>query len=187
VGRDVFNNTALVYSTKANALQGRNFLRSALSQGDAFGGPAIYSSAVDRERLVPAPPDLTLGYRLQTAGPSARRETRLYVSGDNLLLFTYGLRPRGVVRAGDGVTRLASRGIDYLATRAPDFTPAPAFSSEPARRGRRPPRPPAAAPPPRTHGPRGTCRPSSKSAPRRRAALGAAAARRGVGAPGCTT
>jgi len=33
LGQDVFNNTALVYSTKSNALQDKNFLAPALSDG----------------------------------------------------------------------------------------------------------------------------------------------------------
>ena len=43
-GRDVFNNTALVYSTKGNVLQDKNFLKSALNDPTGVKEPAIYSS-----------------------------------------------------------------------------------------------------------------------------------------------
>jgi iron complex outermembrane receptor protein len=120
-GADVFNNTALVYSTTANAAQGRNFLASALSQPDAFLEPAIYSSRWIQDGSFVRLQNLTLGYRMNVAG----RDARLYVSGDNLLLFTPydGYDPEVFVRAGDGVTGSASRGIDYLAyPRARTFT-----------------------------------------------------------------
>jgi len=117
----VFNNTALVYSTTANAAQGRNFLASALSQGDAFLEPAIYSSRWIQNGSFVRLQNLTVGYRLNLAG----RDARIYASGDNLLLFTPydGYDPEVFVRAGDGVTGSASRGIDYLAyPRARTFT-----------------------------------------------------------------
>ncbi|MDF1503470.1 TonB-dependent receptor [Roseisolibacter sp. H3M3-2] len=120
-GADVFNNTALVYSTTANAAQGRNFLASALEQQDAFLEPAIYSSRWIENGSFVRLQNVTLGYRLNVAG----RDARLYVSGDNLLLFTGydGYDPEVFVRAGDGVTGSASRGIDYLAyPRARTFT-----------------------------------------------------------------
>src|SRR5207245_7076362 len=44
VGQDVFNNTALVWSTKSNALQVKNFLAPALTDGTDLHEPAIYSS-----------------------------------------------------------------------------------------------------------------------------------------------
>ncbi|MBW8770157.1 MAG: hypothetical protein JF589_10405, partial [Gemmatimonadetes bacterium] len=43
-GRDVFNNTALVYGAKSNAVQSRNFLASGLTDGVGLKEPAIYSS-----------------------------------------------------------------------------------------------------------------------------------------------
>jgi iron complex outermembrane receptor protein len=49
VGRDVFNNTALVYSTTANALQGRNFLRSALARATRSASRRS-TRPLDRER-----------------------------------------------------------------------------------------------------------------------------------------
>lgn len=126
VGQDVFNNTALVYSTTSNAKQGRNFLTSALNQPDAFGEPAIYSSRWIEKGSFLRLQNVTVGYRVQLPGRlGAARDTRIYVSGDNLLLFTpySGLDPEVFVRAGDGVSGAASRGVDYLAyPRARTFT-----------------------------------------------------------------
>ena len=126
VGRDVFNNTALVYETTANAKQGRNFLADALNQQDAFGEPAIYSSRWIEDGSFVRLQNVTVGFRFNLPNSvGGGRETRLYVSGDNLLLFTpySGYDPEVFVRAGDGVTGAASRGIDYLAyPRARTFT-----------------------------------------------------------------
>ena len=126
VGRDVFNNTALVYSTTSNATQGRNFLESALSQQDAFGESAVYSSRWVEDGSFVRLQNLTLGYRVTLpARLGTGREARVYVSGDNLLLLTgyEGTDPEVFVRAGDGVTGVASRGVDYLAyPRARTFT-----------------------------------------------------------------
>jgi len=118
MGRDVFNNTALVYSTTANAKQGRNFLRSALSQQDAFGEPAIYSSRWIEDGSFVRLQNVTVGYRFGLPLRTGVRDVRVYVSGDNLLLFSpySGADPEVFVRAGgDDVVGVASRGIDYLA------------------------------------------------------------------------
>jgi len=109
VGRDVFNNTALVYSTTSNVNQSRNFLRSALSNEDALGQPAIYSSRWIEDGSFVRLQNMTVGYTFRLPGFSTR-DTRVYVSGDNLLLFTGydGYDPE--VFTGDGPVR----GIDYL-------------------------------------------------------------------------
>jgi hypothetical protein len=120
-GRTVFNNTALVYGTKGNALQSKNFLRSALNDGIGIKEPAIYSSRwLENGRFIRLQ-NVTMGYTFTLPGKLAiARSTRLYVSGDNLLLFTpyTGYDPEVFVDAGT-----ASRGIDYLTyPRARTFT-----------------------------------------------------------------
>jgi iron complex outermembrane receptor protein len=121
VGRDVFNNTALIYSTTANAKQGRNFMRDALDAPDAFGEPAVYSSRWIEDGSFLRLQNVTVGYtfRLPTMF-GARRDTRVYVGGDNLLLLTgySGYDPEVFVDAG-----IATRGMDYLIyPRARTFT-----------------------------------------------------------------
>ncbi len=121
VGRDVFNNTALVYSTKSNALQGRNFLASALNDPTKIGEPAIYSSRWIESGSFMRLQNVTVGYNFDLPVRfQAVRSARVFVSGDNLLLFTdyTGYDPEVFVGAG-----LASRGIDYLTyPRARTFT-----------------------------------------------------------------
>ncbi len=110
-GRDVFNNTALVYGSKGNATQGRNFLASALSLPDTIIENAKFSSRwIENGRFVRLQ-NLTVGYKFTLPSQFGARSTRVYLSGDNLLLFTpyTGYDPEVFVASG-----LASRGIDYL-------------------------------------------------------------------------
>jgi len=120
-GRMVFNNTALVYGTKGNAKSSRNFLRDALSDPIGINEPAIYSSRwLENGRFIRLQ-NATVGYTFTLGGKlAAIRSTRVYLSGDNLLLFTpySGYDPEVYVEAGT-----ASRGIDYLTyPRARTFT-----------------------------------------------------------------
>ncbi len=112
VGQDVFNNTALVYSTKGNALQDKNFLRPALSDPTGLHEPAIFSSrwvegaSFVRLQNITVEYDLNLGVLARSA-----RSAKVYVSADNLVLLTgySGLDPE--VHTENG---LDTRGLDYL-------------------------------------------------------------------------
>jgi TonB-dependent starch-binding outer membrane protein SusC len=120
-GRQVFNNTALVYSTKGNAKSSRNFLREALTDPIGINEPAIFSSRwIENGRFIRLQ-NATIGYTFTLPGKLAViRSTRVYLSGDNLLMFTpyTGYDPEVFVDAGT-----ASRGIDYLTyPRARTFT-----------------------------------------------------------------
>ncbi len=111
-GQDVFNNTALVYSTKSNALQSKNFLRDALTDPIGIREPAIFSSRWVEAASYMRLQNVTVGYAFRLPGPpGAPRSARIYVSGDNLLLLTgySGLDPEVHQQVG-----LASVGIDYL-------------------------------------------------------------------------
>jgi TonB-linked SusC/RagA family outer membrane protein len=111
-GMDVFNNTALVYSTKSQALTGQNFLKSALDDPTAMVEPAIVSSKWVEDGSFLRLQNITIGYAFALPGAGAgERNTRVYVSADNLLLLTgySGYDPEVHTAAG-----LASRGIDYL-------------------------------------------------------------------------
>jgi iron complex outermembrane receptor protein len=112
-GRDVFNNTALVYSTKGNAKQGRNFLASALDDPTGINESSIYSSRwIENGRFIRLQ-NVTVGYTFNLPALGGRA-TRVYLSGDNLLLFTpyTGYDPEVFVDAN--VDGIATRGIDYL-------------------------------------------------------------------------
>lgn len=119
-GRKVFNNTALVYASKGNAKQGRNFLASALSMPDSINEPAKFSSRWVEDGSFFRLQNATVGYTLNLPSQLGLRSTRVYLSGDNLLLFTpyKGYDPEVFVASG-----LASRGVDYLTyPRARTFT-----------------------------------------------------------------
>jgi iron complex outermembrane receptor protein len=112
VGQDVFNNTALVYSTKGNALQDKNFLRPALTDPTGIHEPAIYSSRWIESASFVRLQNITVGYDLNLPVLTrTARSARVYVSADNLLLLTgySGLDPEVHADAG-----LATRGLDYL-------------------------------------------------------------------------
>ncbi|HEV8382598.1 MAG TPA: SusC/RagA family TonB-linked outer membrane protein [Gemmatimonadales bacterium] len=111
IGQDVFNNTALVYSTKGNALQGKNFLRPALTDGIGLHEPAIFSSLWVENGSFVRLQNITLEYQLNLPMIRSVQSARVYVSADNLLLLTgySGLDPEVYASSG-----LASRGIDYL-------------------------------------------------------------------------
>jgi TonB-linked SusC/RagA family outer membrane protein len=118
-GGKVFNNTALVYQTKSDAAQGRNFLAAAITDPDNIHEPAKFSSRWIEDRTFVRLQSVSIGYALPNTLTSGRA-TRLYVSGDNLLLFTKyaGYDPEVFTSLG-----LASRGIDYLSyPRARSFT-----------------------------------------------------------------
>ena len=110
VGQDVFNNTALLFATKSDALQDKNFLRPALTDPTGLHEPAIYSSRWVEGASFVRLQNLTVEYALPVFTGSAR-SARLYVSADNLVVLTgySGLDPEVHADAGIG-----SRGIDYL-------------------------------------------------------------------------
>jgi len=120
-GGKVFNNTALVYQTKSDAKQGRNFLRAALDMPDDINEPAKFSSRWVEDRTFVRLQNLTLGYTFNLPSNITSQPTRVYVSGDNLFLATHytGYDPE-VFSSNGGI---ATRGVDYLTyPRARTFT-----------------------------------------------------------------
>src|SRR5216683_1461165 len=112
VGQDVFNNTALVYSSRGNAIGGSNILRPALTDPTGLHEPAIYSSRWIENASFVRLQNITVGYDLHVPWlMRSARSARLYVSADNLVMLTgySGLDPE--VFSGTG---LAVRGVDYL-------------------------------------------------------------------------
>jgi len=118
-GGQTFNNTALVYQTKSDALQGRNFLSAALSDPDNLAEPAKFSTRWIEDRTFVRLQNVTVGYTVPS-NLTKGHQTRVYLSGDNLLLMAgySGYDPEVFVPNG-----LASRGMDYLSyPRARTFT-----------------------------------------------------------------
>ena len=115
-GGKIFNNTALVYQTKSDAKQGRNFLRAALDMPDSISEPAKYSTRWIEDRTFARLQNITIGYTFDLpARLMSGRTTRLYFSADNVLLLTNysGLDPEVYSTNGDG-GGIAVRGLDYL-------------------------------------------------------------------------
>ena len=119
VGQDVFNNTALVYSTKGNALQDKNFLRAALTDSTALHEPSVYSSRwIERASFLRLQ-NVTLEYNLNLpVFTQSARSARLYVSADNLFVITgySGLDPEVSSADQTNIDDVgpAARGMDYL-------------------------------------------------------------------------
>jgi len=109
-GRDVFNNTALVSAAKSNVTQDRNFLRSALDDPTSVTEPAQYSSRWIENGSFLRLQNVTVGYSFKLPGTSGKN-ARVFLSGDNLLLFTpySGYDPEVFIDAG-----LAAPGMDWL-------------------------------------------------------------------------
>lgn len=114
IGQDVFNNTALVYGTKSNGLQNKNFLKDALNDPDDIRQPAIVSSRWVEDGSFVRLQNVTVGYTFDLPMLMQARRARIYVSGDNLLLATdySGYDPE--VHTEASIDGLAVRGIDYL-------------------------------------------------------------------------
>jgi iron complex outermembrane receptor protein len=84
VGQDVLNNTALVYSTKSNVLQDKNFLKSALDDPIGVLEPAIFSDLWIEDGSYLRLQNLTVGYSFRLGSSTLRA----YVASDNLFLIT---------------------------------------------------------------------------------------------------
>jgi TonB-dependent starch-binding outer membrane protein SusC len=114
-GQKVFNNTALVYSTKGNALQDKNFLVAALTDPTDIHEPAIYSSRWIEDGSFTRLGNITIGYTFDMPGFTGfARGSRVFLSGDNLALWTpySGYDPEVHTQLANTV---ASRpGVDYL-------------------------------------------------------------------------
>jgi TonB-linked SusC/RagA family outer membrane protein len=111
-GQKVLNETALVYGTKSNALNNKNFLASALTDGVGPKEPSVFSDRFIEDGSFWRLQNVTVGYTFDLPRfTGTARGTRVYLSGDNLILSTKytGYDPEVYSDAG-----LASRGIDYL-------------------------------------------------------------------------
>lgn len=112
-GQKIFNNTALVYETKSNALQDKNFLAGALNDPTGIHEPAIYSSRWVENGSFTRLANITIGYTFNPPGfLGMANGARVYVSGDNLGLWTpySGYDPE----VHSQLPGIASRGVDYL-------------------------------------------------------------------------
>ncbi len=119
VGQSVFNNTSLVFSTKGDALQDKNFLQPALTDPTGLHEPAIFSSRWVEKASFLRLQNITVEYNLDLPFLTrSARSARLFASADNLFVITgySGLDPEvsSANGANPGDVGLAARGIDYL-------------------------------------------------------------------------
>src|SRR5688572_9287048 len=114
-GIDVFNNTALVYATKGNAKRGKNFISTALDDGVGIDEPQIYSSRYIEDGSFVRLQNVTVGYTFDLPRfTGMARRSRVYLSADNLALFTNYTGYDPEVHTDASIDRVATRGIDYL-------------------------------------------------------------------------
>jgi TonB-dependent starch-binding outer membrane protein SusC len=114
-GMQVFNNTALVYATKSNALQDKNFLAVALTDSTNLRQPARYSSRWIEDGSFTRLQNITVGYTFDVPGLGGQfKGARVFLSGDNLLLGTNysGYDPE--VHTDARIGGVAERGTDFL-------------------------------------------------------------------------
>ena len=114
VGNDVFNLTANNLGYLSN-LPGRNVLQEAVSSGVLRSQPKQYSSRWIEDGSFVRLDNVTLGYDLNLASIPSISNARLFITGQNLLLFTKysGLDPE--VNSDVSGTGIAPVGVDYLA------------------------------------------------------------------------
>jgi TonB-linked SusC/RagA family outer membrane protein len=114
VGNDVFNLTANNLAYLSN-LPGRNVLKEALTSGVLRTQPKQYSSRWIEDGSFVRLDNVTLGYDINLEKFPAISNARLFITGQNLLLFTKysGLDPE--VNSDVSGTGIAPVGIDYLA------------------------------------------------------------------------
>jgi iron complex outermembrane receptor protein len=112
-GQKIFNNTALVYAQKGNALQDKNFLLSALTDPAEIHEPARYSSRYIEDGSYTRLQNITIGWTFDLPSfTGTARNSRVFVSADNLALWTSytGYDPEVHTQ----LPGIAPRGIDYL-------------------------------------------------------------------------
>ena len=119
-GADVFNNTALEFTTKSNLGQGINVLEETLNDGTNENHVPVYSSRWIEDASFFRLDRLTIGYNVPSGITSYLRNARIYASGRNLFVLTpySGYDPEvntNFTGQGLGFRTLArpSRGIDY--------------------------------------------------------------------------
>ena len=121
-GRELFNNTNLVYATRGTA-SNRNFLDIDYPAEEAIRAAPTYSSRYVEDASFLRLDQLTLEYRVGQFLPQLR-SARVFVTGNNLFVLTpyTGLDPE-VNSPGASLNGITSVGVDYLSRpRARTFT-----------------------------------------------------------------
>jgi iron complex outermembrane receptor protein len=114
IGNDVFNLTANNLAYLSN-LPGRNVFKEAVTSGVLRSQPKQYSSRWIEDGSFVRLDNITLGYDFDLKNNLAISSARIFITGQNLLLFTKykGLDPE--VNSDVSGTGIAPLGVDYLA------------------------------------------------------------------------
>jgi iron complex outermembrane receptor protein len=114
VGNDVYNLTANNLGYLSN-LPGRNVFKEAVTSGVLRSQPKQYSSRWIEDGSFVRLDNITLGYDINLKNVPSISNARLFITGQNLLLFTKysGLDPE--VNSDVSGTGIAPIGVDYLA------------------------------------------------------------------------
>ena len=127
-GRELFNNTNLVYSSEGAALSGFNYIVREFDDRESPSAPAVYSDRFIEDASFLRLDQLTFEYAVPpsllgtTVGANVRN-VRLFVTGNNLFVITpySGVDPE--VSANASSNGISAFGIDYLPyPRARTFT-----------------------------------------------------------------
>ncbi|GHB77367.1 SusC/RagA family TonB-linked outer membrane protein [Persicitalea jodogahamensis] len=111
-GNYIYNNTANAYFTKGSFANGRNVTTDVVgSQEGPLNAPDVSTRFLEKGDFVRLQ-NLNLSYRLNT-GESAFRNVRLFVTGQNLLLFTKYSGQDPEVNTNKAIDGVPSLGIDY--------------------------------------------------------------------------
>ena len=118
-GRQLFNNTDLVYSSQGNALSGFNRIQRDFDPNENPNAPAVYSDRFIENASFLRLDQVTVEYAVPTrffgsAVGTAVRSARVFVTGNNLFVITPygGIDPE--VSANAQIGTIAAVGIDYL-------------------------------------------------------------------------
>ncbi|MBO0931120.1 SusC/RagA family TonB-linked outer membrane protein [Fibrella aquatilis] len=114
-GNYIYNNTANAYFTKGAFNNGRNVTRDvpALKEG-GFNAPDVSTRFLESGSFVRLQ-NASLGYKFNTGNSSVLSNLRVFVTGQNLLLFTSYTGQDPEVNTNKAINGVPSLGIDYTA------------------------------------------------------------------------
>lgn len=114
-GFDVYNNTANAFFLAGNLATGRNTTVENANSGEAAENPGIPSTRFLEKGDFVRLQNVNIGYNIPLASNSTLRSARVYLTGQNLALFTNysGYDPE--VNTDANIDGIPSLGIDYTA------------------------------------------------------------------------
>ncbi|WP_159517304.1 TonB-dependent receptor [Sunxiuqinia indica] len=112
-GNEIYNNTANAIYTKGPFTKGNNVTKTVAESNENPGNSNAFSSRFIEDASFLRLSNLTLGYTLKTTTIEWLDRARVYVTGNNLLLFTKYTGYDPEVNSDANVDGIPSLGIDY--------------------------------------------------------------------------